>query len=247
MEDKVAVVTGGSRGMGRAISQDFARRGFRVVVSSRKAEACEIVARELRERYSTETLALSCHVGHWQECEALIERTLDEFGRIDVLVNNAGMSPLYPSLTDVSEDLFDKVIGVNLKGPFRLAVLAGAAMERGDGGQIVNIGSVAALQPHANEIPYAAAKAGLNTLTVGLAHAFGPRVRVNGILPGMFRTDISKAWTDEIVAKSETAALRRIASPDEILGTVRYLTSAESSYTTGAIVKVDGGLTWSPA
>jgi NAD(P)-dependent dehydrogenase (short-subunit alcohol dehydrogenase family) len=247
MQDKVAVVTGGSRGMGLEISHDFARRGFRVVVSSRKQAACEIVARELRERYSTEARALSCHVGHWQECDGLIERTLDEFGRIDVLVNNAGMSPVYPSLADVSEELFDKVIGVNLKGPFRLAVLAGVAMERGDGGQIVNIGSVAALQPHANELPYAAAKAGLNTLTVGLAHAFGPRVRINGILPGMFRTDISKAWTDEIVAKSQTAALRRIASPDEIVGTVRYLTSAESSYTTGAIVKVDGGLTWSPA
>lgn len=247
MRDKVAVVTGGSRGMGREISHDFARRGFRVVVSSRKGAACEIVARELREWHSAEALAVSCHVGHWQECDALIERTLHEFGRIDVLVNNAGMSPLYPSLPDVSEELFDKVIGVNLKGPFRLAVLAGAAMERGDGGQIVNVGSVASLQPHANELPYAAAKAGLNTLTVGLAHAFGPRVRVNGILPGMFRTDISKAWTDEIVAKSQTAALRRIASPDEIVGTVRYLTSAESSYTTGAIVKVDGGLTWSPA
>lgn len=246
-EGKVAVVTGGSRGMGREISSDFARRGFRVVIASRKAAACDELARELRERYGVEAVGLSCHVGHWPECDALVERTLAEFGRIDVLVNNAGMSPVYPSLVEVSEELFDKVIGVNLKGPFRLAVLAGAAMQRGDGGQIVNIGSVAALQPHANELPYAAAKAGLNALTVGLAHALGPAVRVNGVLPGMFRTDISKAWTAEIVAKSETAALRRIARPDEIVGAVRYLTSADSSYTTGAIVKVDGGLTWASA
>lgn len=244
---KVAVVTGGSRGMGREIGEDFARRGFRVVIASRKAAACEELAHELRDRHAVEAVGLSCHVGHWSECDALVERTLATFGRIDVLVNNAGMSPVYPSLSEVSEELFDKVIGVNLKGPFRLAVLAASAMERGDGGQIVNIGSVAALQPHANELPYAAAKAGLNALTVGLAHALGPRVRVNGVLPGMFRTDISKAWTAEIAAKSETAALRRIARPDEIVGAVRFLTSSDSSYTTGAIVKVDGGLTWAPA
>jgi NAD(P)-dependent dehydrogenase (short-subunit alcohol dehydrogenase family) len=247
MENKVAVVTGGSRGMGREICHDFARRGFRLVVASRKAAACEDLASELGERYSVEALGLSCHVGHWSDCDALVERTLNEFGRIDVLVNNAGMSPLYPSLVEVSEELFDKVIGVNLKGPFRLAVLAGTAMQRGSGGQIVNVGSVAALQPHANELPYAAAKAGLNTLTVGLAHAFGPTVRVNGVLPGMFRTDISKAWSPDIIDKSETAALRRIARPDEIVGTIRYLTSPDSSYTTGAIIKVDGGLTWAPA
>lgn len=240
----VAVVTGGSRGMGREICEDFARRGFRVVVASRKAAACEEAARELRQRYGGDAVGLGCHVGHWAECDALVERTLATFGRIDVLVNNAGMSPVYPSLAEVSEELFDKVIGVNLKGPFRLSVLAAAAMEQGDGGQVVNIGSVAALQPHANELPYAAAKAGLNTLTIGLAHALGPAVRVNGVLPGMFRTDISKAWTPEITAKSETAPLRRVARPDEIVGAVRYLTSADSSYTTGAILKVDGGLTW---
>ena len=241
---RVAVVTGGSRGMGREICRDFARRGYRVVVASRKAGACEELARELREQYGVDAAGAGCHVGHWADCDALIARTLAGFGRIDVLVNNAGMSPVYPSLTEVSEELFDKVIGVNLKGPFRLSVLAGAAMQQGTGGQIVNIGSVAALQPHANELPYAAAKAGLNTLTIGLAHALGPAVRVNGVLPGMFRTDISKAWTEEITAKSETAPLRRIAQPEEIVGAVRYLTSADSSYTTGAIVKVDGGLTW---
>jgi len=241
---RVAVVTGGSRGMGREISRDFARRGFRVVVASRKAAACEDLARELRQQYGAAAVGAACHVGHWADCDALIARVLAEFGRIDVLVNNAGMSPLYPSLTEVSEELFDKVIGVNLKGPFRLGVLAGAAMQQGAGGQIVNIGSVAVLQPHANELPYAAAKAGLDTVTVGLAHALGPKVRVNGVLPGMFATDISKAWTPDIVAKSETAALRRIARPDEIVGAVRFLTSDDSSYTTGAIIKVDGGLTW---
>jgi NAD(P)-dependent dehydrogenase (short-subunit alcohol dehydrogenase family) len=242
--NRVAVVTGGSRGMGREISRDFARRGFRVVVASRKAAACAELARELRQQYGVEAAGLACHVGHWAECDALIAQTLAEFGRIDVLVNNAGMSPLYPSLAEVSEELFDKVIGVNLKGPFRLGVLAGTAMQQRDGGQIVNIGSVAVLQPHANELPY---EAGLDTVTIGLAHALGPTVRVNGVLPGMFATDIAVAWTPDIVAKSEDAALRRIARPEEIVGAVRFLTSDDSSYTTGAIIKVDGGLTWAPA
>ncbi len=245
--NRVAVVTGGSRGMGREISRDFARRGFRVVVASRKAAACAELAGELRQQYGVAAAGLACHVGHWAECDALVAQTLAEFGRIDVLVNNAGMSPLYPSLAEVSEELFDKVIGVNLKGPFRLGVLAGAAMQQRGGGQIVNIGSVAVLQPHANELPYAAAKAGLDTVTIGLAHALGPTVRVNGVLPGMFATDISKAWTPDIVAKSEHAALRRIARPEEIVGAVRFLTSDDSSFTTGAIIKVDGGLTWAPA
>lgn len=246
-DSKVAVVTGGSRGMGREISWDFARRGYRVVVASRKLEACAELAGELRESTGVDAVGIACHVGHWDECTALIETTLARFGRIDALVNNAGMAPVYPSLDEVSEEMFDKVVGVNLKGPFRLAVLAGQAMARGEGGQIVNIGSVAALQPGAFELPYAAAKAGLDKLTIGLARAFGPTVRVNGVLPGMFRTDISRHWTDEIWATADRVALRRVAEPHEIVGAVRYLTSPDSSYTNGAIIKVDGGLAWSPA
>jgi NAD(P)-dependent dehydrogenase (short-subunit alcohol dehydrogenase family) len=243
-DGKVAVVTGGSRGMGREISWDFARRGFAVVVSSRKADACEALAAELRKETGANAIGVSCNVGHWNECDSLIARTLDEYGSIDALVNNAGMAPLYPSLGEVSEELFDKVIGVNLKGPFRLAVLAGEAMQRGKGGQIVNIGSVASLQPSGFEIPYAAAKAGLNNLTLGLARAFGPEVRVNGVLPGMFRTDISQHWTEEIWETAKRVPLRRVAEANEIVGAVRYLTSPDSSYTNGAIIKVDGGLAW---
>jgi NAD(P)-dependent dehydrogenase (short-subunit alcohol dehydrogenase family) len=247
MGDKVAVVTGGSRGMGREICRDLARRDHRVVVASRKQEACEALAAELRAEFGVQALGVACHVGRWADCDALVDRVLAEYGRIDVLVNNAGMSPLYPSLGEVSEELFDKVVGVNLKGPFRLAVRAGEAMRDGGGGQIVNISSIAAVQPSPHELPYATAKAGLNALTLGLARAFGPTVRVNCVMPGMFRTDISKAWSEDVFARGETAPLGRIGEADEIVGAVRYLTSPDSSFTTGAVLKVDGGLAWSPA
>jgi NAD(P)-dependent dehydrogenase (short-subunit alcohol dehydrogenase family) len=247
MGDLVAVVTGGSRGMGREICRDLARRGHRVVVASRKAEACEALAAKLRAEFGVEALGVGCHVGRWADCDALIDRVLAEYGRIDVLVNNAGMSPLYPSLGEISEELYDKVIGVNLKGPFRLAVRAGEAMQRGGGGQIVNVSSIAAVQPSPHELPYGTAKAALNAMTVGLARAFGPTVRVNCVMPGMFRTDISKAWSPEVFERGETAPLGRIGEADEIVGAVRYLTSPDSSFTTGAVLKVDGGLAWSPA
>jgi hypothetical protein len=245
--DRVAVVTGGSRGMGREICRDLARRGHRVVVASRKGGACEALAAQLRAEFGVAALGVACHVGRWADCDALVDRVLAEYGRIDVLVNNAGMSPLYPSLGEIGEDLYDKVIGVNLKGPFRLAVRAGEAMREGGGGQIVNVSSIAAVQPSPQELPYATAKAGLNAMTLGLARAFGPTVRVNAVMPGMFRTDISKAWSEDVVARGEAAPLGRIGEAEEIVGAVRYLTSADSSFTTGAVLKVDGGLAWAPA
>ncbi len=227
----------------------FAERGASVVVASRKAPACEALAAELTDAHGIEALGVGCHVGRWSDCDALIETTVRRFGRVDVLVNNAGMSPLYPSLGEVSEDLFDKVIAVNLKGPFRLAALAAEHMVEHDGGSIVNVSSTSALQPSPNEVPYGAAKAGLNVLTVALAHMFGPTVRTNGIMPGPFLTDISKSW--DMTAFEEraktTIPLRRGGEAGEIVGAALYLASAASSYTTGSIIKVDGGTAWAPA
>ncbi len=246
---KVTVVTGGSRGLGREMSLAFARYGADVVVASRKAQVCATLAAEITETYGVEALAVGCHVGHWDDCDALIATTIERFGRIDVLVNNAGMSPLYPSLGAVSEDLFDKVIAVNLKGPFRLAALAAEHMVDRGGGSIINVSSTSSLQPSANEVPYGAAKAGLNALTVALAHMFGPTVRANGIMPGPFLTDISKAWDMDAFREraAATIPLRRGGAPGEIVGAALYLASAASSYTTGSIIKVDGGSAWAPA
>ncbi len=244
---RVVVVTGGSRGMGREMCRGFAAQGDRVVVASRKADACEALAAELREQHGVEAIGVACHVGRWADCDALVDRVLAEFGRIDVLVNNAGMSPLYPSLTEITEELWDKVIAVNLKGAFRLGARCGEIMEAGGGGSIVNVSSIAAVAPNPRELPYATAKAGLNALTVGLAHAYAPRVRVNTVMPGPFRTDIADAWSPEMIERfeNEEIPLRRIGEADEVVGAVLYLTGPSASFTTGATIKIDGGLTWS--
>ena len=246
---RVAVVTGGSRGLGREMCLAFAEAGAAVVVASRKLDACEQLAAEITELHGTDALAVKCHVGEWDDCDALVGATMERFGRIDVLVNNAGMSPLYESLTDVTEALWDKVIAVNLKGPFRLGALAGERMRDGHGGSIINVSSVAAVQPTPGELPYAAAKAGLNALVLGLARAYGPTVRANGIMPGPFLTDISKAWDLEAFEQSAKRGipLQRGGQAEEIVGAALYLASDASSYTTGAIIKIDGGAAWSPA
>ena len=240
---KVAVVTGGSRGLGRAVSLAFAHHGADVVVASRKEEACQKLAAEITAATGRAALGVGCHVGRWTDCDRLVDVVYDTFGRVDVLVNNAGMSPLYPSLAEVSEELFDKVVAVNLKGAFRLSSVIGTRMAAGDGGSIINVSSVAAIQPVPTELPYAAAKAGLDCLTVGLAKAFAPNVRVNTIMPGPFLTDISQAWDQATFAAyaEEFIPLRRGGKPDEIVGAALYLASQASSYTTGTILRVDGG------
>ena len=238
---KVAVVTGGSRGLGREMVLAFAQRGADVVVASRKIENCETVADEVRG-LGRRALAVAYHAASWTDADQLADAAYGEFGRVDVLVNNAGMSPLYPNLSAVSEELFDKVIGVNLKGPFRLSVNIGTRMVSAGGGSIINVSSVASHRPSPGEAPYAAAKAGINSLTRSLAAAFGPTVRVNCIVPGPFLTDISKAWDMQTFTEhAKTAyALGRGGEPYEIVGAALYFASDASSYTTGALLDIDG-------
>jgi NAD(P)-dependent dehydrogenase (short-subunit alcohol dehydrogenase family) len=241
---KVALVTGGSRGLGRAMVLAFAGAGADVVIASRKLESCEQAADEVRRLTGRRALPVACHVGQWQQVEALAERAYREFGRIDVLVNNAGMSPVYDRIENVSEDLYDKVLDVNLKGPFRLTALVGARMAAGSGGSIIMVSSTAAVRPTPGVIPYAAAKAGLHAMTVGFAHAFRPSVRVNCIMPGPFLTDISKAWDmAAFQARARTdIPLGRGGEADEIVGAALYFASSASSFTTGAVLGVHGGV-----
>lgn len=239
---KKALITGGSRGLGREMALAFAVAGADVAVTSRNAEACEAVAAQVRDR-GRAAFAYGCHVGRWQELDGLVDAVYEDFGRLDVLVNNAGKSPTYAALTDVDEPMFDSVLGLNLKGPFRLAVLVGTRMFPGGGGTIVNVSSVASLRPRPDATPYAAAKAALNATTVALAHAFAPRVRVNAIVPGGFRTDISKHWSPELAESlAAQAVLGRVGEPGEITGAALFLASDASSYTTGSLLSVDGGM-----
>jgi NAD(P)-dependent dehydrogenase (short-subunit alcohol dehydrogenase family) len=247
LSDRVAVITGGTRGLGLAIARGFAQAGAEVVIVSRKGDVCEDVAAALRAD-GARASAHACHVGRWQELDGLVEDVYRDFGRVDVLVNNAGVSPLYDKLSDVTEELFDKVIAVNLKGPFRLAALVGERMVDAGRGSIINVSSTGAVRPTRDIVPYAAAKAGVNAMTVGLAHAFGPAVRVNAIMPGPFLTTIARAWDMELFAeRARTFPARRAGDAEEIVGAALYLAGDASSYTTGTVLTVDGGAQWSMA
>jgi NAD(P)-dependent dehydrogenase (short-subunit alcohol dehydrogenase family) len=243
LSGKVALVTGGSRGLGREMVLAFADAGADVVVTSRKLDACQAVAAEVESK-GRRALPVACHIGHWEEIESLVERAYGTFGRVDVLVNNAGMSPLYPDLASVTEELWDKTLGVNLKGPFRLTALVGTRMADGPyGGSIINVSSTGSLRPAPDMLPYDAAKSGLNAITEGFAKAFGTSVRVNCIMAGPFLTDITDAWDPALLERGmPNHALKRIGEPNEIVGAALYFATDASSYTSGAILRVDGGI-----
>jgi NAD(P)-dependent dehydrogenase (short-subunit alcohol dehydrogenase family) len=241
-DGKVVVVTGASKGLGRAMALGFAEAGADVVVSSRKVDQCEAVAAEVRA-LGRRALAVACHVGDWHQCDELVAATVRELGRIDVLVNNAGIAPVPPSLLRVTEDLFTKTIDVNLKGPLRLSALAAEHMPAG--GAIINISSKAALFPSPFTVVYAAAKAGLNALTKAAAAELAPRgIRVNAIVCGTFHTDSLHRSIPTPEAEAAIVArigLGRIADAREIVGTALYLATDASSYLTGQCIVVDGG------
>uniref|UniRef100_A0AAU1M2T4 SDR family oxidoreductase n=1 Tax=Streptomyces sp. NBC_00148 TaxID=2903626 RepID=A0AAU1M2T4_9ACTN len=237
---KVALVTGGSRGLGREMVLAFARAGADVVITSRKADSCRELAGRV-EAMGRKALAHACHVGRWDEIDTLVDVAYERFGKVDILVNNAGMSPLAPSSEETTEELFDKVVGVNFKGPFRLGALIGRRMADGDGGSIINVSSSGAFMPQPRFGPYAGAKAALNALTQVLALEYGPKVRVNTLSAGPFLTDIATSWPEEARQRTRSA-VGHPGRPEEIVTSALYLASPASSYTTGALIRVDGGL-----
>ena len=240
---RVALITGGSRGLGRAMAFGLARAGADLIVASRDQDSCDATAREVGEATGQRVVGVGCHVGRWDALDTLVERAYQQFETVDILVNNAGSSPVVDDVVAAPEALFDKILDVNLKSVFRLTALIGSRMAAGAGGSIINVSSHVGFHPDMNAIPYAAAKAGVESLTLAFAQRFGPDVRVNCIRAGAFLTDISKAWPEKWLATvPPTYALRRAGDPDEIVGTAVYLASPASSYTTGTILEVDGGI-----
>lgn len=244
MTGKVVMITGGSRGLGRAMSLAFAKRGAKVAVASRKIEECQKVVAEI-ETDDGEAYAIACHVGKWDTLEGVVDDVVDHFGGLNVLVNNAGMSPVAPSLLETSEALFDKIIEVNLKGPTRLTALAATRMTQ-HGGAIINISSLASLRPSPFTTVYSAAKAGLNALTAASAQEYAPvGVRVNCIICGTFDTDAASGMLADDTLRPhiiDPVALKRVGEPEEIVGAALYFASDASSYTTGACLTIDGGV-----
>jgi NAD(P)-dependent dehydrogenase (short-subunit alcohol dehydrogenase family) len=244
LDGKTALITGGSRGLGLEIAHAFAGAGANIIVVSRKQQACDEAAARITDQHDVKTWAYGCNVSSWDQCTDLAASAEDATGGVDILVNNAGLSPLYPSLTEITEALYDKVFDVNAKGPFRLSTLLGERMVKRGHGSIINVSSLESLCPSPRALPYAAAKSGVNVLTAGLAAAYGPNVRVNAILAGPFLTDVSTAWDMDAfnIMARRSIALRRAGQPHEIVGAALYFASDASSFTTGSLLRVDGGV-----
>jgi len=241
LSGKIALVTGGSRGLGYEMVKAFAENGADVIIASRKLENCETVAEEVR-KLGVRAMPYQVHAGRWDEMSRMADHVYREWGRVDILVNNAGMSPhAFPE--EITEQMFDSVVNLNFKGPFCLSAKVGKRMYDEGGGVIINVSSSGALMPLPHAAPYGAAKAALNAMTLSLAYHFAPQVRCNVLSAGAYLTDISKAWAPE---KRETSnnALGRPGRPEEVVTAALYLASPNSSYSTGALITSDGG--WYP-
>lgn len=240
---KIAVVTGGSRGLGLEIARGLSRAGATVAVASRKLDTCNAVVAELTAAGGSAS-AHAFDAGSWADCDRLYAEVTARWGGAQILINNAGKSPVAPSSVETSEELFDKIIAINLRSTFRLSALFGAQMYAQGGGAIVNISSSGSLKPDPSFAPYAAAKCGVNLLTETFAQEFGPKVRVNTVMPGPFHTDATRAWSRSDGFTQQAARIlpmARAGNPPEIVGAVLYMVSDLASFTTGACLAVDGG------
>jgi NAD(P)-dependent dehydrogenase (short-subunit alcohol dehydrogenase family) len=243
LEGKVALITGASRGIGRAIALRLAQAGAQVVVSSRRLENVQVVADEIGAA-GGEALAVQAHVGRPDDVRTLVARTLETFGRVDVAVNNAATNPHFGPLLTADEGLWDKILDTNAKGAFRVCQAVVPHMEAG--GKIVNLVSVAGLQPSPGMGVYGISKAALIMLTKVLALELGhANIQVNGIAPGVIKTRFSRVlWQTSHIAEPILAnlPLGRFGEPEDVAGLALYLASSASDYVTGAVFVVDGGM-----
>ena len=242
---RVVVVTGATKGLGRAFATGLARAGARVVVSSRSQDGCDAVAAEITAA-SGDALALAAHVGSWDELPRFVDTVIAHYGRIDGLVNNAGISPSFCSLVDMTEAYWDKVMSTNLKGPLRLSALVAPHLRAAGGGSIVNVASIGGYRGHPRNAHYSASKAALINLTQSMAAEWAEwGIRVNSISPGAFRTTMVEGMERSTPGGSDALAAAsfqgRIADPAEAVGLVRFLLSDASSFVTGADHEISGG------
>ena len=244
---KVSLVTGATKGLGRAIVEGLAEAGSEVVVVSRKPELCDEVAKQVEAATGRQAMSAACHVGDWDGLSELVDRVYDRFGRLDVLVNNAGINPTPTPVTEISSEYFDKLMSVNLKGPVRLAGLVAPRMGEAGGGSIINVTTVGAYHGGPGVGVYTAGKAALTNFTrVMAAEWSGIGVRVNALAPGPFMTEMMKGtakYDDMFITRSAQATLmKRVADPEEIVPIVLYLASDASSYVTGEDFSIAGGM-----
>ena len=245
LEDKVAIVTGASRGIGRAIALRLAGAGAKAIVSSRKLESVQAVANEIQAA-GGEALAIQAHVGRSDDVAALVARTLDAFGRVDIAVNNAATNPHFGPILTADEGQWEKILDTNLKGMFRLCKAVAPHMERQSGGKIINLASVAGLRPSPGMGVYSVSKAGVIMLTQMLALELGQaNIQVNAIAPGVIKTRFSQVlWNTPQIAEPMLSRLPlgRFGEPEDVAGLALFLASPASDYVTGAVFLVDGGM-----
>lgn len=242
---KIALVTGASRGIGESIARLLASRGAHVIVSSRKIDACQVVADSIVAS-GDKASAYACHVGEVDQIEAIFEHIKSEFGQIDILVNNAAANPYYGHILDTDLAAFEKTVDVNIRGYFFMSIAAGKMMKEQGGGVILNTASVNGIVAGDKQGIYSITKAAVISMTKSFAKECGPlNIRVNALLPGLTDTKFASALTsnDKVLNMALHAIpLGRVANPDEMAGAVLYLVSEASSYTTGACLTVDGGM-----
>jgi NAD(P)-dependent dehydrogenase (short-subunit alcohol dehydrogenase family) len=246
LTDQVAIVTGSSRGIGRAIAETMARLGAKVVISSRKADACAAVAQAIGGEGGT-AVAIPCNISRKDEVAALVAQTQKTFGRIDILVCNAAVNPVYGPLANLPDEAFDKIMGANVKSNLWLCNLAIPGMAEGGGGAVVIVSSIAGMRGTGVLGAYGISKAADFALARNLAVEWGPKnVRVNCIAPGLIKTDFARAlWEDaaNLAARTAQTPLRRIGRADEIGPIAAFLAAPAASFITGQIIVADGGVT----
>jgi len=244
LAEKVAIVTGSSKGIGLSIARGLAENGAKVVISSRKQETVDTIAEDF-SKAGLESIGIACHIGHAEQREALVAKTIEKYGRIDILVNNAAINPFYGPLETAEEEVFDKIMHVNVKAPWLLSNSVLPYMKTNGSGSIINISSVEGIHPGFRLGLYSMTKSALIMLTKNQAKEWGKyNIRSNVVCPGLIKTKFSEAlWSNEKLLDSYTGVvpLRRMAEPDEMAGVVMLLASDAGSYMTGGVYAADGG------